>query len=458
MTAKNILIELLAVVVLALTTSHAPAADPPQQPSIVFILSDDLGYGDLSSYGSPTIRTPAIDRLAAEGVRLTNCYSNGPDCSPTRCGFMTGRYQHRVGGLECAIGVGNVGRYDDAIRLANAHQLGLPVSETSIARMLKDAGYVTGMAGKWHLGYEPAFSPNRNGFDYAFYVQGGGVDYFHYTEPNGEPVLCLNEKPIRRNGYFTDLVTEEAVNFIRRQAGKPFFLYVPYTAPHAPYQGPGDYLPQPLSSDSLLWHQDKGSAKTYREIIERLDEGVDRIVKTLQEKGLYDQCLVIFHSDNGATASGSTGGLRGIKGCTYEGGIRVPGIVRWPGGAVPKGIVSDQACMTMDFSASIVRAAGAKPPRPMDGMDIVQHLQSGAPTVDRNMFWRGRRGARTWSAVRSGTLKYVLLVDGAKTEEHLSDLAHDPAEAIDLLAQRPADAKRLKDLLATWEKEVKPAR
>ena len=434
------------------------AAVPPERPNVVFILSDDLGYGDLGCYGSRSIRTPAIDRLAAEGVRLTHFYSNGPDCSPTRAGFLTGRYQHRVGGLECAIGIGGVGRYDDAARLAKTHQLGLPVTETSIARMLKDTGYDTGIIGKWHLGYEPEFSPNRHGFDYAFYVLGGGVDYFYHCEPNGNPVLRLNEQPIRRSGYFTDLVTDEAIRFIHREADKPFFLYVPYTAPHTPYQGPGDASPQPLPENSELYDQGKGSAKTYRAIVERLDEGVGRIVTALKEKELLDRTLVVFASDNGATQSGSTGGLSGFKGQTFEGGIRVPGIVRWPGGGIPRGVVSDQASMTMDFSASIVRVAGAHAPRPLDGFDIVGHLQSGVPSVDRTLFWRGRRGVRTWSAVRAGALKYVRLIDGSKTQEHLFDLARDPAETSDLLAQRPGEVQRLEALLAAWEQEVKPTR
>jgi arylsulfatase A-like enzyme len=444
------------------TGKSAVAAEDRRAPNIVFILADDLGYGDLGCYGRKDVRTPAIDHLAAEGVRLSNCYANGPECSPTRAGLMTGRYQHRVGGLECALGVGNVGRYDDAIRLSATHDLGLPASETSIARMLKDAGYATALAGKWHLGYEPKFSPNRHGFDHAFYIIGGSADYFHHCEPNGENALHLNEQPIRREGYITDLITDEAVSFLKSRStssGQPFFLYVPYTAPHAPYQGPDDRIAQPLPESSELHNQGKGPRKTYVAMIERMDQGVSRILSALKETTTAENTIVIFTSDNGGTASGSNGPLARHKGTTFEGGIRVPGIVRWPQ-HLPAGAVNDQACITMDFSASIARLAGAKPPagRAFDGIDIIEQLQSGRPPVERTLFWRGRRGAHTWWGVRSGALKYVCEGDVKNRKEFLFDLAHDLGESTNLCAARPADAARLKALLAQWEAEVHPVR
>ena len=154
----------------------------PDRPNVIFMLADDLGYGDLGSYGCPDIRTPVLDRLAARGVRFTDFYANAPECSPTRTALMTGRYQHRVGGLECAIGTGNVGRYDDAIRLATQRDLGLPAAQPTIVRLLKQAGYATAITGKWHLGYEAKFAPHLHGFDYSFYCIGGGMDYFHYLD------------------------------------------------------------------------------------------------------------------------------------------------------------------------------------------------------------------------------------------------------------------------------------
>ena len=430
-----------------------------KQPNIVFILADDLGYGDLACYGRADIKTPVLDGLAATGVRFTQCYANGPECSPTRTAFMTGRYQQRVGGLECAIGTGNVGRYDDAIRLRETHDLGLPVEETSIARLLKDAGYATAITGKWHLGYEPKFAPHRHGFDHAFYCIGGGMDYFHYLDTVAGYNLFENGRPIRREGYFTDLATDEAVRFIEGHTGDPFFLYVPYTAPHAPFQGPGDRRPDPLPLESPLWNQGQAPSDVYIAMIERMDACIGKILRTLETTGLADDTLVLFVGDNGGTASARNAPLSRAKGTTFEGGIRVPGIVRWPG-HIGAGAVSDQVCITMDFSASIVRVAGAEPPanRPFDGIDILKLLEEKRPPRPRTLFWRGRRGERTRWAVRAGDLKYVRQQNETEVSEYLFDLASDIGEQHNLLAARPQEAACLKALLADWERQVRPAR
>jgi len=230
------------------------AAEPIEagRPNVVFILADDLGYGDLACYGRADIKTPCLDQLARQGVRFTNHYANGPECSPTRTALLTGRYQQWIGGLECAIGTGNVGRYDDAVRLREKHELGLPAEEQTIVRLLHDAGYATAIIGKWHLGYEPKFAPQHHGFDHTFYCIGGGMDYFHYLDNVAGYNLFQDGNPIRREGYFTDLITDDAMQFIQRQKDRPFFLYVPYTCPHSPFQGPGDHRPNPLPLDSPL--------------------------------------------------------------------------------------------------------------------------------------------------------------------------------------------------------------
>lgn len=435
------------------------AASRARKPNIVFILADDLGYGDLGCYGRRDIKTPVIDGIAAEGVKFTQYYSNGPECSPTRAAFLTGRYQHRIGGLECAIGNGNVGRYDDAIRLRETNDLGLPVEETSIARMLKDAGYATAITGKWHLGYEPKFAPHLHGFDHAFYAVGGGMDYFHYIDNVASYYLFQNGKPIRREGYFTDLATDEAVKFIDTHADEPFFLYVPYTAPHSPFQGPDDYKPDPLPGDSPLWRQGSAPPDVYIAMIEQMDKCIGRILTKLDEKGLTDNTVVIFSSDNGGTGSARNTPLSKAKGTTFEGGIRVPAVARWPG-AIPAGTVSDQACITFDFSASIVRIAGANVPpgREFDGIDILKLVETGQTPQKRTLFWRGRRGDRIRKAVRDGDMKYIWQTDGKKSEEYLFDLKSDVSESHDLLVQRPTEARRLKALLANWEKEVRHSR
>ena len=434
---------------------------PQKSPNIVLFLADDLGCGDVGCYGSKYIKTPNIDKLADEGVKFTAFYSNGPECSPTRTALLTGRYQQRVGGLECAIGIGNVGRYDDAIRLRKTNDLGLPVSETSIARMLKSVNYNTGVFGKWHLGYDKKFSPKKHGFDQSFYVEGGGVDYFHHVEPPPSKLhfVFKNEKPVDPEGYMTDIITSESLNFINDQTGdNPFFLYVPYTAPHSPYQGPDDYQEKPLPDDSDLWKQGKAPKSVYAAMVEHMDKSIGTIIRQLDEKKLLNNTLIIFMSDNGANKSGSNAQFRGFKGHLFEGGIRVPCIVKWPG-VLPSGRVSHQPCMTMDFSASIVQIAGAHSPRlrSFDGMDIILHVREQKSVMHRTLFWRAKRGNRTCKAVRDGDMKYMCESDNGKISEYCFDLKKDPSEKDNLINNKVL-VDRLKEKIHTWEVQVKPVR
>lgn len=437
----------------AAACAGAPPAAGPVRPNVVLLLADDLGYGDVGCYGAPDVRTPNIDALAAGGVRLTQFYSGGPECTPTRTALLTGRYPQRPGGLECAIGIANVGRYDDAIRLRERRELGLPPSESVLARALKEAGYATAVCGKWHLGYERHFFPDRHGFDHSFGPLGGGVDYFFHTEPDGTPMLYLNGAPVRAEGYLTDLITEDAVRFIRSQRGRPFLLYVPFTAPHSPYQGPLDRRPHPL--DATEWN--RGDRSTFAAMVGRLDEGIGRILGALAEMGLEKETLVIFASDNGGDPRGRNEPFRGRKGGLFEGGIRVPCVLRWPG-RLPEGAVTDRVGTTMDLTASILAAAGAKADRPLDGIDLAGDLARSAPPAARPLFWRARRGGETWRAAREGTLKYVSHQSPGKIEEFLFDLERDPAETANLASSRPDDRERLKVLLRAWEERVKPAR
>ena len=445
----------LAALSAVLPGCHSSNSRNKRRPNIVLIMADDLGYGDVGCYGCKDIHTQAIDGLATDGIRFTTFYSNAPECTPTRTALLTGRYQHRVGGLECALGIGNVGRYDDAIRLRRTNDMGLPAEETSIARMLKDAGYATAISGKWHLGYEPKFFPLRHGFDSWFGPVGGAVDYFHHNEYTGQPALYENDKPIEREGYLTDLITDEAVKFIRRKQEKPIFLYVAYTAPHTPYQDPGDKKPEPVLQNDY----NKGTRETYAAMVERMDQGISRILKTLNDTGLEENTLVIFMSDNGANRTGNNSPFSGYKGNLFEGGIRVPCIAKWPGVITP-GTVSDQPCMTMDFSRSTVRAAGAKSPsgRTFDGMDILHRVATNQPIQQRTLFWRARRGERTTKAVRNGFLKYIHLQDRDDVKEYLFDLERDPAEKNNLLKVQPEEVLRLKKLLHNWEQQVKHKR
>ena len=450
----------LAVTALPGAFAQEAAPTRPTRPNIVFILADDLGYGDLGCYGRDDIRTPRIDQLARQGVRFTAHYANGAECTPTRAAFLTGRYQQWIGGLECAIGTGNVGRYDDALRLSLRHDLGLPAETQTLPRLLKQAGYQTAISGKWHLGYEPKFAPHRHGFDFTFYCIGGGMDYFHYLDNLAYHNLFQDGNPIAREGYFTDLATDEAIEFIRRRdKRKPFFLYLPYTCPHAPYQAPGDRRENPLPLASPLWNQSKAPRQTYIAMIEHMDRRIGDLLDMLDAEGLTRNTLVIFASDNGGTRSARNAPLSGYKGSTFEGGIRVPGIVRWPG-VVPAGIESDQVCITFDWSKSIAAAAGITPAadRPFEGIDIVRHVAERRGDTERRLFWRKPRGQTVWKAVREGDLKYVARERSGKLEEHLFDIAADIAEKHDLKGERNDDFRRLRLAYLTWEKRVRAHR
>ena len=436
-------------------SSAVAAADEQEKTNIVLLLADDLGYGDLACFGAPDVKTPNLDRLAADGARFTQHYSNGPECSSTRTALLTGRYQQRVGGLECAIGTGNVGRYDDAIRLAGEHDLGLPVKAAVLPTAIKNAGYATAIYGKWHLGYETKFNPLEYGFDHFFGCLGGNVDYFTHAELSPLPVLYEDRKPIRRDGYMTHQIADNAVRFINRHRAEPFFLYVPFTAPHFPFQAPGD---EDVPFDESNWTQ--GTRAKYVELIDDMDEQSGLILDALQQAGLAERTLVVFASDNGAMAPGRNLPLSNFKGTLYEGGIRVPLIIRWPG-KVAAATVSHQVCATMDLTASLVRIATGQPVQQsqFDGMDIVTHVTSGQADRQRTLYWRARRGERTERAVRHGDLKYLhRRLDDGEIVEGLFDLSADPAESTNLIRQRVADAERLRSLLSGWEDVVRPTR
>ena len=435
-------------------------ASQAAQPNIVFILSDDMGYGDLSCYGRKDLNTPHLDQLAREGVRFTQFYANGPECTPTRAAFLTGRYQQRLGGLECAIGTGNVGRYDDAIRLRETNELGLPSSATTIGKLLQNQGYTTILSGKWHLGYEPQFAPHHHGFDHTFYCIGGGMDYFHYLDTVAGYNLFQDGNPIRGDGYFTDLMTDNAIRFIKSQSDKkPFFLYLPYTCPHAPFQGPEEEFPQPIPLNSPRWKQGAAPPDVYIDMIEHMDKRIGDLLKTLDQQRLRENTVVIFNNDNGGTASARNEPLSGYKGGTYEGGIRVPTIIRWPGMIRP-GTTSDQVAITFDLSRSIARIAGVPTESITDfeGMDIIDHIVENRPNQKRTLFWRKPRGQTTWHAVRDGNLKYVAKQSGLELEEHLYDIANDIGEKQDLKTAQAQEFKRLQTLYRKWEIEVRKNR
>lgn len=448
-----------AMTVIAALLTHLISAVPVvaksvDRPNVVLILADDLGYGDLGCYGHPVAKTPNLDALAQQGARFTQHYSNGPECSPTRTALLTGRYQQRAGGLECAIGTGNVGRYDDAIRLAEQHDLGLPVNMAVLPKALKESGYHSGLFGKWHLGYEPKFNPMRYGWDDFFGYLGGNVHYFNHRETSDLHVLFQGLHPVERTGYMTHLITDQSIDFVKKHQTNPFFAYVSHECPHFPYQGPGDEN-KLVNEDN--WMQLDSDA--YVAMLEDLDSEVGRILTTLDEAGIAENTIVIFASDNGGFAgAGNMGPLRGSKGTTLEGGIRVPLIIRWPGRIEPN-TISDQVCATFDLTASILTLCGVNVANlQLEGFDIISHVSQRKDQIPRTLFWRGKRGKRTWTAVRDGDLKWVRKREGDDIQEWLYDLAGDVGEENDLTSSRPGDAERMRGLVRDWEGDVKPIR
>ena len=429
---------------LALSTALA------DRPNIVLIMADDLGYADLACYGHPTVKTPHIDKLAREGVRFTQHYANGPECSPTRTALLTGRYQQYAGGLECAIGTGNVGRYDDAIRLAENRDLGLPADQAVLPGALTKVGYRCGIFGKWHLGYEPKFNPVQHGWDSFFGYLGGNVHYFNHRETSDLHVLFDGQLPVHREGYMTELITDESVQFIEEKKQGPFFLLVSHESPHFPFQGPSDEN-KVVTAENWM----EIDADAYLAMIQDLDQGVGRILDALDREGLRDDTLVVFVSDNGGFAGAANMGLlRGSKGMTLEGGIRVPLIMRWPGHIKP-GQVSDQVSLTFDLTRSITNLAeGDVEGVPLEGFDILNHVMAGVPDVERTVFWRGKRGERVWRAVREGDLKLVERSEGGETVQWLFDLEADMGESHDLIKSKPEAASRLDRTLRAWEAKV----
>ncbi len=436
-------------VLAALALGATSLAHAQRPPNVVLVMMDDLGYGDLGSYGAPDIRTPNIDRLAREGVRLTDAYANGAVCTPTRAALISGRYPQRYG-LEWVL----TGSPQD-------RELGLPALGSSLPALLKSSGYATGLIGKWHLGWKPEFGPIAHGFDEFYGFLSGAHSYYTNRADirgvgPGQPDLFENTTPVHATGYLTDEITRRAVSFVTRHADRPFFLEVAYNAPHWPFEPPD--RPHTESgkeaNPSLLQMPDDSVPATRRDyvrIVERADRGIGEILAALDQRGLTNNTLVIFTNDNGGEWLSRNTPLFHRKGTLWEGGIRVPLIMRWPG-QLPRGATSRQVTMTADITASILAVTGARPPaayRP-DGIDILPILRGDVPQLERRLFWRWARPDRQQRAVRFGQWK--LLVDASHLL--LFDLDVDPGERTDLAAHRPDLVIKLQRLLADWEADV----
>lgn len=433
-----------------LAAGCGPPAPQPQErpPNFVIILADDLGYGDLGVYGSALNQTPHLDRLARQGLRFTDFHSNGPMCTPTRAALLTGRYQHRFGA-----------QFEAALSGREHYDFGLPLDAITIADALREAGYATGMYGKWHLGYHPPFMPDNQGFDDFYGLTGGGGDHHSHIDRSGRKDWWHNSEIDMETGYSVDLITRHSVAFIEQHADRPFFLYVPHLAIHFPWQGPneegyrvegGNYW----DLSKLGIHESKDVSAKVKQMVEAVDASVGAIVEALRERGLSDNTLVVFTSDNGGylTYEGgyhnisSNGPLRGQKADVYEGGHRVPAIAWWPGRIAPG--VSDATAATFDLFPTLLELAGvSRNGLPLDGVSLTELLLDGAPIAPRDLFWRMREKR----AMRRGDWKLVRLGDD---KAELYNLRTDIGEQNDTARDRPELVNRMLLEMAAWEAAV----
>jgi arylsulfatase A-like enzyme len=435
-----------AALLLVASSGTAMKQARPDRPNVVLIMTDDAGYADIGSYGAPDIRTPNIDSLARDGVKLTDFYANAMSCTPTRAGLIAGRYQQRYG-VEFVLPAPNLPGADG----------GLPPLVHSLPLLLKNNGYATALIGKWHLGYKPEYSPRAHGFDLFFGYKSAAIDYHtHFTVrpsegaqfASAQPDLWEGDALIEQDGYMTDLITRRAVEFINQNATRPFFIDVAFNAPHSPTQ-PSD-KPVGASSTSGATRAD------YVAVMERVDRGVGEILLALRSRGLEGNTIVIFTNDNGGVGLSNSAPLFHRKFSAWEGGIRVPALMRWPG-RIPAGTVSTQVGITMDLTAAIVAATATPVPQDarLEGIDLFPILQRQEPEVERTLFWRTAGPTpvnMNQKAVRSGDWK--LLIDGAVTRVFLFNLKIDPGERDDYFARRPDLVQRLQQLLAGWERDV----
>jgi len=404
------LIAAMLVFIAAVYSQLVFAVEDRKLPNVILILADDLGYGDLGSYGGETIKTPNLDRMAREGVRLTNAYASSSNCTPSRAGLLTGRYPVRTGMAHQVLFV------DDT------H--GLPLEEVTIAEMLKPMGYQTAIIGKWHLGHTPTYWPTNQGFDYYY-----GLPYSNNQSPLA---LYRNQQKIEEpvvQGTLTERYTQETIQFIERHQDEPFFIFLSHTAPHVP-----------LFVSEKFEGRSKGGL--YGDVVETLDWSTGEILAALSRLGLDKHTLVIFTSDNGPYQGGNTADLRGTKGTPWEGGYRVPFIVWWPG-QVPSGNAYNGISMNIDVMPTIRAISGAELPENLviDGKNLMPMIRGKQKTPHEKLFLFADEQI---AAVRTQHWKTVLLARYRGINRWLPDhgvrllfnIDNDPYERYSLAAHR----------------------
>jgi len=434
---------LTALVVLCLLPGSAAAND---KPNVIVIMTDDQGYADVGFNGSTQIRTPHIDRIAGEGTRFTSGYVSYPVCGPSRAGFLTGRYQGRFG-------------FDRNPTInPTARNAGISFGEKNIAEVLRPAGYTSGILGKWHMGTHPDQHPNKRGFDYFYGFLSGGHRYFpeELTLEDLSEVtkkfewyntrLLRNDKRVDTDEYLTDEISHEAVEFIKREKDGPFFLFVSYNAPHAPLQASQEYLDRNM-------HIEGTRRRTYAAMITAVDDGVGHILDTIRDEGIDEDTIVFFLSDNGGPLeknASDNGILRGGKGDPFEGGVRVPFAVRWPG-QIPAGVDFDDPVISLDILATIVGEADidTSANKPLDGANLMPYLRDEVSGVPHDiLFWRGFD--HKWIAAREANNKVVRQRDS----KMLFDLENDISEANNLIKDNEKTHHGIERQMDTWNSEM----
>jgi arylsulfatase A-like enzyme len=428
--------------------SPVPAAHPTPRPNLVVIMTDDQGYADVGFHGCTDIPTPHIDALAHAGVIFSSGYVTYSVCGPSRAGFITGRYPQRFGFER------------NPQYKPSDPNMGLPLSERTIADVLGDIGYTSGIIGKWHLGAHPDLHPLKRGFDYFFGHLGGGHQYFQELLTIRNPHAAKNEAEsyrtwIERNGeavridkYLTDVFSDEAVSFIERHHAEPFFLFLAYNAPHTPMQAPDEYLNRfPDIQDP--------KRRTYAAMVSAVDDGVGRVLAALKAHGLDDNTLVFFLSDNGGPTSANASNnapLRGAKSDVFDGGWRVPFALRWSG-TLPAGQRFDRPVSAMDIFGTIAGITGVPvaAERPLDGVNLMPFLlrqQRGAP--HQAVFLR--KWDQKAYAIRVDDFKWV--VPGATTSPRLFDARTDIGERINIAESMPKIVDQISALRDAWEAQL----
>jgi len=427
----------------ALSLMPAVLRTAERRPNFLFIMADDMGWADIGCYGRDDVATPNVDSLAREGMKFDHAYANSPVCTPTRVGLITGRYQYRLRvGLDEPGGV-------------NA---GLEPGTATFPQQLRNAGYQTSLVGKWHLGVQDRHSPLRHGYEHFWGIRGGGVDYFTHTLPRPRasdtspprPDVWDGDTRVETTGYFTDLLGDRAAREITRMSRdeRPFMLSLHFTAPHWPWEGPGDEAVARKLTDAM--HFDGGNIATYRQMIESMDRNIGRVLAALKASRRAGDTMVVFTSDNGGERFAKTWPFNGMKGEVLEGGIRTPLLVRWPG-RVPRGKTSDQVAISMDWASTFLDAAGvpADARTPTDGISLLPALRE-SRVVERELYWRFK--AHEQAALRRGQWKYVR-INGT---EYLFDVVADPQERGNLRTREPERFETLKTAWEQWNAGMLP--